>query len=86
MRLRENVPAEVHVAIESEREDEGRWMGLFVLTIGEDEMGTIRAEESVLGCEISNKGGGQSGGGLRVQMQKDGGRWMDVPLTKCCPT
>jgi hypothetical protein len=62
VRLRENIPAELPVVVESEREDDGRWMGLFVLTIDGDEMGTILTEESGLVCEVSHEGSGQSGG------------------------
>jgi hypothetical protein len=58
-RLRENVPAEVPLVVESEREDDDRWMGLFVLTTDGDEVGTILAEGSGLGCEVSNEGSGQ---------------------------
>ena len=85
-RLRENIPTEVPDAVESDREDEGRWMGLFILTIDGDGMGAVLVKESGSGCEISKNGSGQSGGALRAQMQKDGGRWMDVPLAECCPT
>jgi hypothetical protein len=61
-RLRGNVPVEVPIVVESEREDDGRWMRLFVLTIDGVEMGTILAEESGLGCEVSHEGSRQSGG------------------------
>ena len=60
-RLHGNVP-EVPVAVESEREDDSRWMGRFVLTTNGDEVGYILAEDNGLGCEVSHEGSGQSGG------------------------
>ena len=44
-RLREDVLAEP-VAVESEREGDGRWMGQLVLITDRDELGTLLAEES----------------------------------------
>ncbi len=48
-RLREDVLAEVPVAVDSEREGDGRWMGQLVLITDGDELGTLRAEESGVG-------------------------------------
>ena len=61
-RLRENVLVEVFFAVESEREDDGRWIGLFVLTIDGDDAGTVLAEEGGLGCEVMHEGSGHGEG------------------------
>ena len=45
-RLREDVPAKGLSLSSLSKKDGDRWMGLFILTVDGDEMGTILAEES----------------------------------------